>query len=76
MNLNVTSVLCKPDPGTTSNNYATAREKAAQIEFLAMTEINLREGTMSDYVRFTSGIFMRVFLKQTMSMRPYAIEKR
>ena len=28
------------------------------------------------YVRFTSSIFMRVFLKQTMSMRPYAIEKQ
>ena len=28
----------------------------------------------NDYVRFTSSIFMRVFLKQTMSMRPYAIK--
>ena len=41
-----------------------------------MTEITLREDKISDYVRFTSGIFTRVFLKQTMTVRPYAIEKR
>ena len=28
-----------------------------------------------DYVRFTSSIFMRVLLKQKMSMKPYANEK-
>ena len=73
---NVTNVLRKSDPGTSLNNYASRREKAAQTEFLAMTEINLREGKILDYVRFTSGIFIRVFLKQTMSsMRPYANRK-
>jgi len=56
--------------------YASTNEKAAQTEFSAMTEIKLREGKISDCVRFTSGIFKRVFLKQTMYMRPHAIEKR
>ena len=48
---NVTNVLGKSDPETTSNNDASTSEKAAQIEFLAITEINLREGkilAMSD----------------------------
>ena len=62
---NVTNVLRKSDPATSSNNYASSRKKAAQTEFLAMTEINLREGKI-----------LRVFLKQTMSsMRPYANRK-
>ena len=43
---NVTNVQCKPDPGTTSNNDASTSEKTAQTEFLAMTEINLRDGTI------------------------------
>ena len=48
---NVANVLRQPDPGTTSNNDASTTKKAAQTEFLPMTEINLREGkilTMSD----------------------------
>ena len=62
---NVTNVLRKSDPATSSNNYESTRKKAAQTEFLAMTEINLREGKI-----------LRVFLKQTMSsMRPYANRK-
>ena len=43
---NVTNVQCKPDLGTTSNNDASTSEKTAQKEFLAMTEINLRDGTI------------------------------
>ena len=43
---NVTNVPCKPDPGTTSTNDASTSEKTAQTEFLAMTEINLRDGTI------------------------------
>ena len=43
---NVTNVQCKPDPGTTSNKDASTSEKTAQTEFLAMTEINLRDGTI------------------------------
>ena len=48
---NVATVLRQPDPGTTSNNDASTTKKAAQTEFLPMTEINLREGkilTISD----------------------------
>ena len=48
---NVANVLGQPDPGTTSNNDAPTTKKAAQTEFLPMTEINLREGkilTMSN----------------------------
>ena len=47
----VANVLSKPDPGTTLNNDTSTSEKAAQTEFLPMTEMNLREGkilTMSD----------------------------
>lgn len=56
--------------------YSSTSEKAAQTKFSSMTEIKLKGGKISDCVRFTSGIFKRVFLKQTMSMRPHAIEKR
>ena len=73
---NVRNVLRKSDPGTYSNNDASTSEKAAQTEFLVMTEIQLREGKIRNCVRFTSGIFKRLFLKQTMSMSPHSIEKR
>jgi len=41
---NVTNVLRKQVPAAASNNDASTSENAAQTEFLAMTEINLREG--------------------------------
>lgn len=41
---NVTNVLRLQVPATTANNDLSTREKAAQTEFIAMTEINLREG--------------------------------
>ncbi|KAL9964664.1 hypothetical protein ACROYT_G028339 [Oculina patagonica] len=42
---NVTNVLRQQqDPTTASNNDSSTSENAAQTEFLAMTEINLREG--------------------------------
>lgn len=41
---NITNVLSKSDPGTSSNNDASTSEKAGQTEFLEMTEIKLREG--------------------------------
>ena len=43
-----------PDPGTTSNNDASISEKAAQTEFLTMTEINLREGKSNLRVAYES----------------------
>ena len=45
------AMYCATDPGTILNNDASASEKAAQTEFIAMTEIHLTKGkilTMSD----------------------------
>ena len=45
----VANVLSKPDPGTTLNNDTSTSEKAAQTEFLPVTD-QLKGRQDTDYV--------------------------